>query len=129
MALVASKTSKRGDTGEAVRLQLAGANGPTDLRGKTCHFYGKVMVNGIPAYIDSTQGDGIVIVEEDEPGANAEKRGWVRFEPTLQGVDVTGLFEIEVEVVIDPNTNPPKKLTWPSAQNMNPGWQIDPDIK
>jgi hypothetical protein len=127
MPLVPSKVSKRGDTGEAARMQLTDANGPIDLRGKPCRFLAKTTVSGVTTYIDSGAGDGVVIVEEDEPGGTVDDRGWVRFEPTAAGIDVAGLFECEVEVVLA--AGPPLKvLTWPSEQQDNPGWQIDPDI-
>lgn len=126
MPTVPSKYSKRNDTGEAVRGQCVDANGPVDLRGRTCRFLARKVAGGIETIIDSGSGDGIVIVEEDESGLE-EDRGWWRFEPTDQGVDVDGTFEIELEVVIDAGP-PVKRLTWPSKAAENPSWQIDPDI-
>ena len=126
MPPVPAKVSKRNDTGEAVRGQATDANGPVDLRGKACRFLAQKIVNNVATTIDSGNGDGVVVIEEDESGDIAD-RGWWRFEPTDQGVDVDGLFEMELEVVID--VGPPiKRLTWPSASANNPYWQIDPDI-
>lgn len=120
---VVSRISKRNDTGEPVTGVASDAAGPADLRGFDLRFLAKTVQDGVEIIIDSNAGDGVCINVEDETG-NPADRGRYRFEPTPAGVDVTGLYGCELECTL-PNG---KLITFPSAEVLNPGWQIDPDI-
>ena len=120
---VVSRISKRNDTGEPVTGVASDAAGPADLRGFNLRFLAKTIQDGVEIIIDSNAGDGVCINVEDETNDPAN-RGRYRFEPTAGGVDTAGLYSCELECTM-PNG---KKVTFPSAEALNPYWQIDPDI-
>lgn len=125
-----SRYGKRGDTYEPVEGVLSDANGPFDLRGASLRFLAKVVIGGVETIIDSdsiSPVHGICVNVEDETGLQAD-RGRYRFEPTEAAVSVASkpeAYACEIEARM-PNS---KLLTFPSREENNPEWQLDPDIE
>lgn len=123
-----SRTSKTNDDGDYVTGVASDINGPADLRGCTLRFLAKSKNGSVVTIIDSANGDGVCVNVEDET-EDEGNRGRYRFEPNVAGIDVSGLYAVELEVALPAvGENPPKKITFPSEEALNPNWKLDPDI-